>query len=147
MRPPAGARYGTHFALSPPLNDGCRRGLVGRAGIPFFGAAVSGQKHAAPAWQRAIVLLLGPLPGLALGVALLVAFRPPGELTVLAAILLVLINGFNLLPFVPLDGGRLLSLLIFARHPVSESAFLLFSAVGLAVVGWLLGSWVLGLLA
>src|SRR5262249_26862794 len=38
--------------------------------IPGFGAAVAGKKEGVPAWQEAIVLLLGPLPGLVLGSAL-----------------------------------------------------------------------------
>jgi len=110
--------------------------------IPFFGAAVSGKKHAAPAWQQAIVLLLGPLPGMALGVLLWV-FRPHGT-AALAAYLLVLMNGFNLLPFAPLDGGKLLHVLLFARHPLSGSVFLFLSGIGLTLVAWINGSWVLG---
>jgi Zn-dependent protease len=123
--------------------------------IPFFGAAVSGRKHAAPAWQQAIMLLLGPLPGIALAVLLCVIVTPVSDwlrddwsaIAALAALGLLLINGVNLLPLVPLDGGRLLRLLIFDRHPFLESGFLLFSAFGLAVVGWILGWWVLGVLA
>jgi hypothetical protein len=34
--------------------------------IPLFGAAVSGRSLQAPAWKRAVVTLLGPLPGIAL---------------------------------------------------------------------------------
>jgi hypothetical protein len=109
--------------------------------IPFFGGAVTGRKHAAPGWQQAIVLLLGPLPGLALA-ALIVAFKPEGNLA-LAAYLLLLINGFNLLPFAPLDGGKLLQLLLFARHPLSELVFLMISGIGLAVVGWIQQLWII----
>ncbi|RIK78999.1 MAG: hypothetical protein DCC67_11015 [Planctomycetota bacterium] len=110
--------------------------------IPFFGAAVAGEQHAAPAWQQATVLLLGPLPGIALGAAIGVA-RPEGW-TGLAAYLLLLVNGLNLLPFVPLDGGKLLQLLVFARHPSCELVFLLVSGLGLIAVGWMEVSWVFG---
>jgi Zn-dependent protease len=114
--------------------------------IPFFGAAVSGRKHAAPAWQNAIVLILGPLPGIALAGLLYGVFTPTlDRLTIvsMAIIFLVLINGLNLLPFAPLDGGRVLNLLVFSRRPLLESSFLLFGAVGLCVVAWAMHSWVL----
>lgn len=113
--------------------------------IPFFGAAVSGQKHAAPAWQQATVLLLGPLPGIVLGV-LLTVFHPTW-LTIPVAFLLLVINGFNLLPLFPLDGGKLLHVLLFSRQPLWETVLLAVSGVGLGVLGWLEGWWVLGVLA
>lgn len=113
--------------------------------VPFFGAAVSGQKQAAPAWQQATVLLSGPLPGIVVGV-LLSTLNPPW-LTAPVAFLLIVINGFNLLPLSPLDGGRLLHALFLSRQPVWESLFLIVSGIGLAIVGWLTGSWLLGLIA
>ena len=44
--------------------------------IPFFGAAVSGQRTSAKSYQEAIVTLLGPLPGLCLAVC---SWRPPSR--------------------------------------------------------------------
>ena len=38
--------------------------------IPFFGAAVSGKRGAVAPWKEGVVLLLGPLPGIALAFAL-----------------------------------------------------------------------------
>lgn len=108
--------------------------------IPFFGAAVSGKKHAAPAWQQVVVLLLGPLPGLALAAALQGALRPSqdiwvGDLVVWLAIL----NGVNLLPIVPLDGGRIVDVLFFARRPWPAVALRLLAGaalLGLAYLSW-----------
>jgi Zn-dependent protease len=97
--------------------------------VPFFGALASGMKVSAPVWQRAIVLLLGPLPGLAVSL-LLYSASVTGIWRALAAQLL-LINGLNLLPLVPLDGGGFVQLL-FAGHPRLQSAF---SVVGLLVFG------------
>jgi hypothetical protein len=113
--------------------------------IPFFGAAVSGRKHAAPAWQQGTVLLLGPLPGILLGLGLQLWLRPdredlPGELVTM----LVLINAFNLLPLIPLDGGRLIDLLFFARRPLLASLFTLFAALCLGALALAAGSWLLG---
>jgi Zn-dependent protease len=116
--------------------------------IPFFGAAVSGRRHAAPVWQQAVVLLLGPLPGIFLGLLLSIVLQPTFESTAGRVVLmLVAVNAFNLLPLVPLDGGRLIDLLLFARMPWLAVAFRGFAVFGLAVIAWSLGSWVLGLLA
>lgn len=116
--------------------------------IPFFGAVVSGRKHAAPAWQQGTVLLLGPLPGILLALGLQLWLRPdrenlPGELVSM----LVIINAFNLLPLVPLDGGRLIDLLFFARRPLLASLFTLFAALCLGALAFAGGSWILGLFA
>ncbi|MDR3637400.1 MAG: hypothetical protein P4L84_26585 [Isosphaeraceae bacterium] len=108
--------------------------------IPFFGGAVSGKKEGAPLWQQSIVLLLGPLPGIVIGCGLLwsnLALRSPLALSIGAW--LVGINAFNLLPLVPLDGGRLLNLLVFSRHRVLEAFFLAATSLGLIGLGALLG--------
>jgi hypothetical protein len=63
------------------------------------------------------------------------------------AFLLLVINGFNLLPFLPLDGGRLLHVLLLSRQPFWEIGFLVVSGIGYAVLGWLNGSWLLAVLA
>lgn len=115
--------------------------------IPFFGAAATGRKESAPAWQESIVLLLGPLPGIALGLVLHAILHPlpsTWQYELIAA--LVLINAFNLFPLVPLDGGRLLEVLVFGRHPVLGAAFRLLAAAGLGFVAWdadLLPLWLL----
>jgi len=115
--------------------------------IPFFGGAASGKKEGAPQWQQAVVLLLGPLPGIVVGCAMLwanLALRSPLVQTIGAW--LVAINAFNLLPLVPLDGGRLLNLLIFSRHRTLEALFLAVTSLGLVGLGSLLGAKVLMIL-
>jgi Zn-dependent protease len=109
--------------------------------IPFFGAAVSGRKHAAPAWQQAVVLLLGPLPGIVLAAVLIATLRLTRD-TLLgdAALWLVAINGFNLLPLVPLDGGRLLDVLLCWGRPRLAVALQLLAAGGLGTLAWFQGS-------
>ena len=93
--------------------------------IPFFGAAVSGRPHGAAAWKDALVSLLGPGPGIVMGLAAyLGAERVPHPLLLTAAETLLLINIFNLLPFGGLDGGRFLQRVIFSRHRVLEVVFL-----------------------
>jgi len=85
--------------------------------IPLFGAAVTGQNWNVPGWKKGLVSLAGPLPGIILGVAFTLAgliTKQPWLNT--AALLLLLINGFNLLPLLPLDGGHLLHATLFCRN-------------------------------
>jgi Zn-dependent protease len=113
--------------------------------IPFFGAAVSGTKHAAPAWQRAVVLLLGPLPGIVLGLALYLTLAPaPDNWLHKLTVWLVILNGINLAPLFPLDGGQLLDVLLFSRRPWLAVAFRLLAVAGLAAVAVLSSNWIMG---
>jgi hypothetical protein len=63
--------------------------------------------------NRIVVLLAGPLPGLWLAVVVLALDEVYGPLRLLrvSALTLLLLNGLNLLPFTPLDGGRALEAL------------------------------------
>jgi Zn-dependent protease len=116
--------------------------------IPFFGAAVSGRKHAAPVWQQAVVLLLGPLPGILVGLVLALTLDARSGTWVGDLVLwLIILNGFNLLPLVPLDGGRLLDLLLFSRRAALSAGFQVVACCGLAGLAWWAGSWIMGILA
>jgi Zn-dependent protease len=109
--------------------------------IPFFGAATSGRKVGAPAWQEAIVLLMGPMPGLLAGTALVLA-GATGTARELAGIA-VFVNAANLLPIEPLDGGRVMTRTVFARHPALETLTAFAGATALIYFGWQLRAWVL----
>jgi Zn-dependent protease len=89
--------------------------------LPLFGAVATGDKRDATAWQETIVLLAGPLPGLVFG-SLLLAMDSSElwpyhtyETVHLVALLFIAVNLFNLLPVVPLDGGKILSLHVYRR--------------------------------
>jgi Zn-dependent protease len=109
--------------------------------IPFFGAAVSGQKTDVKSYQEAIVTLLGPLPGLCLSVMLLGVTLVPGignearRNVLWASVLFGLINGFNLLPVFPLDGGRLLNQILFSRNRYLEGVFQVMAALAFVAYG------------
>jgi Zn-dependent protease len=114
--------------------------------LPFFGAAVSGRAHNVPGWQAAIVILLGPLPGIAIGVVLgIVALVFRMDSLRSTAMLFAALNGFNLLPFMPLDGGRLLQLTLFGRQRHLEALFQAITGLLLALLGFVGGGWFLGL--
>lgn len=92
--------------------------------IPFVGAAVSGRRGSGSQTREAIVLLLGPVPGIAFGVsaAAAAAMLHSTMLKTVAEYLLA-INLLNLLPIIPLDGGRLASALLFSRWRRAEGLF------------------------
>jgi Zn-dependent protease len=82
--------------------------------IPFFGAVVGMKQLPDNAWKEAQVALAGPLFG-TLGATAVWAAGVAYDSRFLKAMAFVgfLINLFNLLPVVPLDGGRAVS----ALHP------------------------------
>ncbi len=117
--------------------------------VPLLGAVATGRKDDATPWQRVFVYLAGPVPGLVLGAACLhYAFRMDGDLQfwlLQVGAMALALNLFNLLPFVPLDGGRVVETLLFVRFPRLRAAFVAVSAALLLAGGILLGDWVLTL--
>jgi Zn-dependent proteases len=102
--------------------------------IPFFGAAVSGRHYNVPGWKKVIVSLMGPLPGIVLGVALGAAgVALHHELLIQISLVAVLLNGFNLLPILPLDGGWVVQAIFFSRHHLLELMFRV-AAIGALIV-------------
>ncbi|MFZ6760725.1 site-2 protease family protein [Undibacterium sp. Ji50W] len=93
--------------------------------VPGMGGVTSGEKHEARPLTHLLVYLAGPMPGLLLSVGALAAITfIPSLLTMEWAPYLMtaimasfFINGFNLLPVLPLDGGRVIELLIVGRLP------------------------------
>lgn len=115
--------------------------------LPGFGAAVSGRKESAPAWQEALVSLAGPLPGLLLALALwpLNAALWQSQLVESLILYLAFLNALNLLPFYPLDGGHFFNHVLFSRHAYLEAAFSILGVFGLVALAFLLESWFIGI--
>lgn len=108
--------------------------------IPFFGAAVSGRHYNVPGWKKAVVSFMGPLPGIVLGSAL--GFTGVGlhqPLLIKIGVTAVLLNGFNLLPVLPLDGGWILQAILLSRHHLIELVFRIGAVVALAVTSAVTG--------
>jgi Zn-dependent protease len=100
--------------------------------IPFFGAAVSGRSYNVAGWKKAIVSLMGPLPGIVLGGAIAVAgsvLHHPSMVGV--GLMAVVINAVNLLPVLPLDGGWIWHALLFSRHHALDGAFRVVAVIAL----------------
>jgi len=116
--------------------------------IPFFGAAVTGQNFNVSGWKKVVVSLMGPVPGILLGTILAILhFQDPSERLARVASVLLLLNGFNLLPILPLDGGWVVHALIFSRHAVLEVIFRGLAVIGLAYLALTSNSILLGFVA
>jgi Zn-dependent protease len=117
--------------------------------LPLLGGAASGRDVRPGALRSALVSLMGPLPGLVLGyAAAMVWFWCGTPMAMNLARVLFAINLFNLLPFPPLDGGRVLQECIFSRRPLAELLFKLMAGGCLLLLALVWQVWLLaGLMA
>ncbi|OYU45909.1 MAG: hypothetical protein CFE44_04990 [Burkholderiales bacterium PBB4] len=119
--------------------------------VPGLGGLAVGEKATATPLEKLLVYLAGPVPGIALaGVAFWAANHggwtaPPWLQEFLVASLVI--NYLNLLPLVPLDGGRVLETLVFARLPRLRFAFAALCCALLFGIGHWLGDGVLRVVA
>jgi Zn-dependent protease len=112
--------------------------------IPFFGAAVAGRHYNVPGWKKVVVSLMGPVPGILLGAVVGgLGFALNSALLTRIALVLLILNGSNLVPLLPLDGGWVFHALFFCRHYLLDSAFRVVAALGLFGGGLLLHSKIL----
>lgn len=115
--------------------------------IPFAGAVVSGENQNVSTYKKATVSLLGPAPGIFLGIFFLIVYVKTEELIYLQLmIVFLLINSFNLLPFLPLDGGQFLYEVLFSRSRYIELVFRVLASISLIITAYFLDTWLLGLL-
>lgn len=113
--------------------------------IPLVGAATSGRRGTASQTRASVVLLLGPTPGILLGVWIgFAALLLHSQMLKTVASYLVVVNALNLLPVMPFDGGRLASALLFSRWAWSERLFTTTTALALTAYGFLDAEPVLG---
>lgn len=116
---------------------------------PFGGVAMSSQAPRSQA-EIAYVALMGPGFSIVLLVAALMAAvalhgaEPAAALYAFrSAQIIALLNGFNLLPFFPLDGGRALRAIATTIGPGVAQGFGLLMAVALLGVAAMTRSWLL----
>ena len=113
--------------------------------LPFLGAATTGQKEDATAGEKLVMYVLGPLPGLLLGAV--AASGSPDSLLYRVGLVALILNGLNLVPVLPFDGGRIVETLLFQRWPFVRFFFVLLSIGALAAGGWSMGEPLLAALA
>ena len=116
--------------------------------IPFFGAATLTTTQFRKLSHEMVVLLAGPLPGIAIGFLLFqLADFGHNPTMVGIGITLVTLNGLNLLPLHPLDGGRILHALITAGRPRLDFALRVIAGLAFAAAAIAFKDFTLGLLA
>lgn len=103
--------------------------------VPLLGAFTSGNKQQVSQKQLTLIILGGPVPGILIGCALLWLNRDLNSenIKMLYQTFLV-INLLNLLPFHPLDGGRLVETLFFKDNFVIRLAFGIVSILALLLM-------------
>jgi Zn-dependent protease len=112
--------------------------------IPLMGAAVSGTSRNIATWKKAVVTLLGPLPGIVISFILFIIYVINGkELYFQFGVMFLVLNVLNLLPIFPLDGGRFLHEVLFSRNRFFELTMNILASSILLIAGFGLGDWVL----
>ncbi|WDQ19160.1 site-2 protease family protein [Rhodopirellula sp. P2] len=133
--------------------------------VPMLGAAVSGHPRQLARWKKAIVYFAGPLPGIALSMGLLTIASletlSPDALVLPVPLLSVnsshpwlfelgglglLLNWMNLLPLLPLDGGKIIQTTFARPSPWREILGRVLTILAIAALGLLIGEPVLLLL-
>lgn len=109
--------------------------------IPFIGAFVSGNKIKVSQKQKVWISLMGPMPGILIGLTLFIyaLYVQPDYLLVELSLLLLAINVVNIIPLDPLDGGHILETLFFPVNDQARMYFTLFSSVAIILSGVYLG--------
>ena len=112
--------------------------------IPLMGAFVHGSKPEYRQKESILVILAGPLPGIAVAVALwLIGFDQQIQWMVDVAFLSFVLNVLNLIPLLPLDGGRLLNVMFFERMELFQLIFAFCSSLAIIALGILAESYLL----
>lgn len=109
--------------------------------VPMFGAYVSGENDEASEAETLITVMAGPVPGILLGLIFLYLEKSLNlpQLKMLPEIFLSL-NLLNLLPLIPLDGGRIIEALFTGGKGLLENIFLGISLLMVFALSWWLQS-------
>jgi len=88
--------------------------------IPFVGGAAVGENNLNTRWQNVVISIMGPVFGTALSLIALLLYYITGQ-PIFAGLagINALLNLFNLLPILPLDGGHILKAITFSMHNVA----------------------------
>ncbi|WP_375087886.1 site-2 protease family protein [Shewanella youngdeokensis] len=116
--------------------------------IPFMGGLALSDEKINTRWQDVVISIMGPTFGLLMSIAALVAYWITGNIFFAGlASFNALLNLFNLLPILPLDGGHILKSISFSMNSVMGLVACIAGAaigvyisysLGLALLGFLL---------
>jgi Zn-dependent protease len=116
--------------------------------IPFLGALTTGMPQAFSRSKETLISLAGPVFGTLTGVAFLAAFRfLHQDFWLQLATFTFILNGLNLLPIAPLDGGRVVETLITSRHPALDIGYRILSILAFIAGAIKFQDYALGIMA
>lgn len=103
--------------------------------IPLLGAAASGTKKEVSQKQKVWISMAGPLPGIIIGSFIYAnGYASESEMYMRIGNIFIYLNLFNLLPIMPLDGGRILKDLFFHKKEKISIIFLWVSIACLIII-------------
>ncbi len=113
--------------------------------VPFLGTLSKNETKTISQKHKSIVSLMGPLPGIVLGIGILLYFlsNPENELILELSLLLLCINVANLIPIDPLDGGHFVEALYFPNNDQMKMYFTLISSFIVIGLGFYLDFFIL----
>lgn len=110
--------------------------------IPLMGAFVQGSKERYSQKESLLVVIFGPFPGIIFGsIGLYLSGVYQLDWLLLLSFIFIFVNGINLLPIDPLDGGQILKLIVIRQRDLYLMIFALLSSLTLIVVGFLMEDW------
>lgn len=96
--------------------------------VPVIGAFATGTKENISQKQQVIVFLSGPLPGVIIGLILhYFGVSNQNEFLLRTSNIFIVLNLFNLLPVMPLDGGQIVKSMFFENNEIISKIFIFFS--------------------
>ncbi|MCC4831646.1 site-2 protease family protein [Shewanella sp. 1_MG-2023] len=116
--------------------------------IPFMGGLAVSDERINTRWQNVVISIMGPTFGLIMSIGCMIAYWVTGNIFFAGlASFNALLNLFNLLPILPLDGGHILKSITFSMNSMvgliacmagaAIGVFISYS-LGLALLGFLL---------
>jgi len=125
--------------------------------LPFVGGLAVMDSRINTRWQAVVIAIMGPTFGLFLSVVATILYFVTGSVFFAAvASFNALLNLFNLLPVLPLDGGKLLQAITFSMHSIVGLVMCIAGALlgvflsytfGLALLGFILAIGMLEIVA
>lgn len=114
--------------------------------IPLMGAFVHGHKDEFKQSESLLVILAGPIPGIIFGVISFILFFGTNTYLRDLGFLSIIVNAINLVPILPLDGGRLVKILWPGKAELFQLIVLLIASLGILFVSFWLQRYFLALI-
>lgn len=115
--------------------------------IPFLGGLAVSDSKLNTRWQNVVISIMGPTYGMLLSVIAFIAYEITGmELLAGLAVFNALLNIFNLLPILPLDGGHIIKSIGYSQNHLTGLIVCIAGAALGVYISYALGLTLLGIL-